>query len=190
VLVRQAHPGGREPEYRDLEQKLADARAYQREEGIPWPVLVDDLEGTVHQAWGGQADPAYVLDRDGVVAFHASSTTPKALSGALEDLLAQEGRGVVWGGVRRRPELGPMLTDGWRGLRRGLPRSALDLMVAAPLAPVALFLGHVLRPVLAPITLRDRPLVRRRTAARAGALLGVAAGLLAVGLITQRALRA
>ena len=68
MLVRQAHPGPRVPPYRSLEQKLQDAHSYQRDEGIPWPVLVDDLAGTVHQVYGRLADPTYLIDADGRVA--------------------------------------------------------------------------------------------------------------------------
>ena len=50
VLVRQAHPGERHGAYDSYAEKLADARAYAREEDIPWPVLVDDLSGTVQLA--------------------------------------------------------------------------------------------------------------------------------------------
>ena len=55
VLVRQAHPGERHGAYRTYEDKLADGHAYRREEHLPWPVLIDDLEGTVQRAYGGLA---------------------------------------------------------------------------------------------------------------------------------------
>ena len=45
VLIRQAHPGPGVRPYRDFEQKLRDGQRYRQEEGTPWPVLVDDLEG-------------------------------------------------------------------------------------------------------------------------------------------------
>ncbi len=48
VVVRQAHQGPTEPPYASVEQKMADA---QRSEQIPWPALVDDVEGTVHRAY-------------------------------------------------------------------------------------------------------------------------------------------
>jgi hypothetical protein len=44
-------------EYKAPEQKAADAEAYRREERIPWTVVVDDLAGTVHRAYGGLANP-------------------------------------------------------------------------------------------------------------------------------------
>jgi thiol-disulfide isomerase/thioredoxin len=47
VFVRQAHPGGRHGPYRSMSEKIREAKDYRREESIPWPVVVDDLNGTV-----------------------------------------------------------------------------------------------------------------------------------------------
>lgn len=182
VVIRQAHPGGKEPPYRTFAQKMADAQAYQREEDIPWPVLVDDLEGSVHQAWGGLSDPAYLLDREGRVALYCTWTSGSALRRGMEELLAQGGRGIVAGGLHRPPEVGPMLTDGWRALQRGLPGSAVDMMIAIPFSPAVLWLGYQLKPVLGG---RARLAQRRRP--RRLALL--AAGAVALGLLARRVLR-
>lgn len=149
MLIRQAHPGPAVPAYRRLEQKLHDARRYVAEEAIPWPVLVDDLRGTVHQVYGGLADPIYLIDADGRVAFHELWTDGPTLHLALEELLGQGGRGVVLSGA---------VTDGWRAIERGLPQSFTDLLVAAPGSPALLWVGDKLRPVLAPWSLRARPI--------------------------------
>ncbi len=158
VLIRQAHPGPAVPAYHRLEQKLHDAQRYVAEEQIPWPVLVDDLRGTVHQVYGGLADPIYLIDADGRVAFYELWTDGPTLHRALERLLAQGGRGLVEGGLDRRPHLSGAVTDGWRAIERGLPQSFTDLLVAAPGSPALLWVGDKLRPVLAPWSLRARPL--------------------------------
>lgn len=173
VLVRQAHPGPEVPAYRRSEQKGRDAEAYQREEAIPWTVLVDDLDGTAHRLYGGLADPTYLIDAEGRVAFANLWTGAPVLHEAIAALLAQGGRGVVLGGWERRPHPGPMLTDGWRALRRGLPQSVVDLMFAVPGSPVPLWLGYQLRPLLAPLTLRAEPLP---APAQAALLAGFAVG--------------
>lgn len=174
IVIRQAHPGPDEPPYRTFSEKFRDARRYQRDEGIPWVVLADDLAGTVHQVYGGLADPAYLIDRDGRVAFYDMWTDVPSLYEAIAELLAQDGRGVVRSGMKRRPAITPALTDGWRGIRRGLPQSALDLMVAMPGTPLALWLGCQLKPLLAPLTLREKPLPPAARAAVAGSWLAVA----------------
>jgi hypothetical protein len=183
VVIRQAHPGPGVREYRTLDEKIRDAVRYQEEERIPWIILVDDLEGTVHRTYGELADPTYLIDRDGRVSFYNLWTSAPALHEAIEALLAQEGRGVVAGGIERRPHLLPALTDGWRGLRRGLPQSAIDLETASPGAAGLTWLGHQFRPLLAPLALRAQPLP---AAARAGLILGAGALVWLVAQARQR----
>jgi hypothetical protein len=158
VVIRQAHPGPEVPPYQSFEQKMRDAYRYQREEAIPWPILVDDLAGVIHQVYGGLADPTYLIDIDGRVAFYNMWTYAPALHEALEELLAQGGRGVVKGGVDRTPYLLPAMADGWRGLQRGLWQSYTDLETAAPGMGAGLWLGYQLRPLTAPLALRAEPL--------------------------------
>jgi hypothetical protein len=158
VFVRQAHPGPAVPAYHSFEQKLRDAEAYQRDEGIPWTVVVDDLQGTVHHEYGTLADPTYLIDRDGRVAFVNVVTSAPVLQEAIASLLEQGGQGVVRGGSDRLPHLWPTLAAGWPALRRGLPQSFADLMFAAPGSPALIWLGYQLRPLLAPLALRTEPL--------------------------------
>ena len=177
VVIRQAHPGPNARPYRSPEEKQRDAWTYQRDEGIPWPVLVDDVPGTVHRSYGGLADPTYLIDADGRVAYYNMWTYAPSLHEAIEALLRQGGRGVVLGGIRRTPNLGPTMTDGWRGLRRGLPQSFVDLELATPGSASGAWLGHQLRPILAPLTLRAEPLPRpARLGLTIGALLVTTVG--------------
>ncbi len=178
ILVRQAHPGPEVPPYRSIEQKGRDADLYRREEGIPWPTLFDDLQGTVHQVYGGLSDPTYLLDADGRVAFYNLWTYAPALHEAIDALLARGGRGVVKGGVDRKPYLLAAVTNGWHGLERGLAQSVVDLELALPGSAAGIWLGARLRPLLAPLTLRAEPLP---APARAALALG-AAGLVGLGV--------
>ena len=116
VLVRQAHPGGRHGAYHTYEQKLADARAYRREEHLPWPVLVDDLEGSVQRAYGGLAAAAYLIDSQGRVAFCGTWGQSPALRAAIDELLDRGGADAPAGkGVDRRPHLGAAIVAGQGG---------------------------------------------------------------------------
>ncbi len=176
VMVRQAHPGPAEPAYATFEEKREDAETYQREEGISWPVLVDDLEGTVHQVYSGLADPSYLIDADGRVAYYNMWTYSPVLHQAIEALLAQGGRGVVLGeGIDQTPHLMPSMTDGWKGLRRGLPQSFVDMETAAPTSATMMWLGHQLRPLLAPLALREKPLPSSAKLVIGGAVVAAAA---------------
>lgn len=180
VVVRQAHPGPEAPAYAHFEQKMTDARHYQEHEDIPWTVLVDDLAGTTHQVYGGLFDPTYLIDADGRVAFYNLWTHAPTLHQAITALMRRGGLGVVTGGVDRRPHVWPALTDGWKGLRRGLPQSFIELEMAAPLTASSTWLGYQLRPLLAPLTLRPTPLPRT-------AQMGLAIGAVALfGLLARR----
>lgn len=179
VLVRQAHPGPGAPAYQSDDQKLEDARRYQQEEGIPWPVLADDLAGTVHQVYGMLPDATYLIDVDGRIAFYNMWTHAPTLTAALEQLFRQDCRGVVGDGYDRVIHLWPALTVGWRGIERGLPDSYRDLQRAVPGSGSLLRLGYRMRPLLAPMTLRT---TTTPMPVRAGLIAGVAvASLLAVG---------
>lgn len=177
VLVRQEHPGPAVPPYHDIQGKVGDAQRYRREEGIPWPIAADDLEGSAHQVYGGLADPTYLIDADGRVAFYNMWTHAPTLHIAIAALLAQGGRGVVNGGIDRFPHFAAALTDGWKGLRRGLPQSLIDMETAGPGTGVTAWLGYQLRPILAPLTLRATPLP---LPARLGLLTVAAVAALAV----------
>jgi hypothetical protein len=179
VEIRQAHPGPEVPPYVHFDDKVKDAQQYQREHEIPWTVLVDDLQGTVHQAYNGLADPTFLIDAEGRVAFVNALTHAPTLHRAIETLIVQGSLGVVDSGWDRVPRLGPTLTDGWKGLRRGLPQSLIDIELAGPGSGIGSWLGHQLRPALAPLTLRSTPLP-------AAIRIGLnAAGLLA-GLLAMR----
>ncbi|CAN5415801.1 hypothetical protein BH18ACI1_BH18ACI1_12790 [soil metagenome] len=120
--------------------------------------MVDDLQGTAHQVYGGLADPTYLIDADGRVSFYNMWTHAPTLHEAIEELLNQGGRGVVKGGTHRMPHLLATITDGWKGLRRGFPQSAVELELSAPGMASGPWLGYQLRSLLAPLTLRGKPL--------------------------------
>lgn len=176
VLIRQGHPGPRVPPYRSFEQKMADARAHVIDDGIPWRVLVDDLEGTVHRDYGMLADPTFLIDRDGRVAFYNAITHAPTLHRAICDLMEWGGLGVAGRGFDRRVHAMPIVAAGWPAIRRGLPQSAIELELALPGGAALPFIGAALRPALRPIALRGTPIPRgvRWGAAAALSLAAVA----------------
>jgi hypothetical protein len=158
VLTRQAHPGSGERAYENSAEKLQDSQVWKQYRDIPWPVLVDDLPGEVHQVYGGMADPIYLIDADGRVAYYNMWAHSPTMHRAIEALLKQGGTGAVNGGIDHVPHLLPVITDGWKGIRLGLPESYIDLVTATPMTGVAMPLGYLARPMLAPVTLRAKPL--------------------------------
>ncbi len=158
ILIRQAHPGPDAPGYRTMQQKMRDARRFQQEDNMPWLLLVDDLQGSAHQVYGGLANPTYLIDSDGNVAHYNMWTYAPGLHLAIEELVNNGGAGVVKGGIDHVPHLGASFAHGWRGLRRGLPQSLLELERSMPLLGVELWAGHRLRRLLEPWVIRSKPL--------------------------------
>ncbi len=156
VLTRQAHPGPSVEAYDSLGRKLEDGLRHQRENRVPYPVLVDDIEGRVHQVYGGLADPTYLIDAAGRVAFYDKWTNPKGLDSAIERLLARGGYGVIEDGFESKPAVGPILLDGWPAIRRGLPQSYIDLETAMPGSGTVLLVGHTLKPLFSRKPGRER----------------------------------
>lgn len=138
--------------------KLRDTQRYRKEELIPWTVAADDFAGTAHQVYGGMSDPTYLIDKNGRVAFYNMWTHVPTLYRAIEALLKQQGVGIVRGGIDQFMHLAPAMTAGWPAIQRGLPQSLLDLEMAAPTSGMSLWLAYQLRPLLAPITQREKPL--------------------------------
>lgn len=158
VIVRQAHPGEDRHGFQSYEQKMAAAREYQRLEAIPWPVLVDDYEGRTHRAYSREmADPTFLLDADGRVAFYNMWTHVPTLKTALDALLAQAGRGVIGGGIDRKPHLLASFVDGYRGPRRGGRRAVLEYDLGGFGAGSLSFLGQKAKPLLEGVALRAAP---------------------------------
>ena len=157
-MVRQAHRGERRGPYHSFEQTLADAREFQRDEGIGCRGLADDLEATVHRGYGGMSDPVYLIDAGGRVAFYGMWIDGPRLKQAIDELLQRGGQGHVAGGVDRRPHLAAALVEGWRTMSRGGRRAVLEMAVAWPPVTLLLLLGNLTRPLLRPLLVRSTPL--------------------------------
>jgi hypothetical protein len=178
VLLRQAHPGELRGPYQSYEEKLESAREYKREDGIEWTVLVDDLSGKTHRVYSREmADPVFLIDSEGRVAFYGMWTHPPTLKQAIDELLAQGGRGVVRSGIDRVPHLFGSFVDGYRALRRGGRRAVLEYDLASLGGGTLSFLGSKAKPLLAPLALRAEPLptvARLTLGGAAAAILGAA----------------
>ncbi len=183
IIIRQAHPGELRGAYRNHEEMLADARAYKRDEEIEWPVLADDYEGAVHRTYSREmADPSFLIDSEGRVAFYCMWTHAPTLKRAIDELLEQGGSGApVAGGIDQKPHLLASFVDGYRGISRGGKRGVREYITGGLGAGILTILGNKARPVLAPIALRATPLPLAARLAMGGAAtagLGAAVWLL------------
>jgi hypothetical protein len=88
------------------------------------PILVDELDGSIHKKYGGMPNPTFLIDRSGQVAFRSTWTDPKKIAAALEALQqAQEARNtdhaVVLGGEHTSMPALRALLHTHRALQRG-----------------------------------------------------------------------
>jgi hypothetical protein len=185
VVIRQAHPGEKRGRYLDYGDKLESAREYQRLEGIDWPVLVDDYAGTVHRQYSKEmADPSFLIDAEGKVAFYGMWTHGPALKRAFDELLARGGTGApVAGGIDRMPHMLASIVDGYRGPARGGRRAVRELDTAGLGIGTLSRLGSWAKPVLGPIALRAEPL---RPAAKTALMTGLLGAVVATRLAGAR----
>jgi hypothetical protein len=127
-------------------------------DNLAWPVVVDDYEGTIHRQYSAEmADPSFLVDAEGDLAFYGMWTHIPTLKRAIDELLARDGRGTVAGGTDRQPHLAASFVDGYRGLRRGGRRAVLEFDLGSGGGGTMSFLGHKAKPLLEGFALNARP---------------------------------
>lgn len=91
VYAREAHPGENFPCHTNFEQKLAHARELRELERVKIPILIDDLEGTLHRAYGSLPNMVYMIDREGTVVYKSDWTDAAEIEGMCESLIRLDG---------------------------------------------------------------------------------------------------
>ena len=85
VYTREAHPGEIRPHHTSFEQKLDQARAFQKEYDIQRPILVDSLDGAAHRAYGSLPDMLYLVGKGhGLIWFRSDWTDADTLQLILD----------------------------------------------------------------------------------------------------------
>jgi len=98
--------------------------------GVDWPVLVDDLDGTVHRLLDTKQNSIHILDSDGTILFRALFARDPAVTRAITAILqGQRGRTQARGRL-----VGAMRSIGFieETLRRAGPRAYGDAIKAVP----------------------------------------------------------
>jgi hypothetical protein len=136
VYVREPHPGENYHEHRSWEQKVRYACDCREQDGIRTMLVVDDLEGTMHRAYGEMPNMVYVIGKDGRIFYKAMWTNHEDIETVLESLVRfDEGS---QSGARVMPFYSERL--GFRGgytsgasahvLERAGPKAAKDFQAA------------------------------------------------------------
>lgn len=85
IYVREAHPGERLGPHRSMKEKLAAARLVKPRYGEHRKVLVDNLEGDFHSAYGSMPNVIYIIRADGTVHYRSNWAAPQLVRDALRD---------------------------------------------------------------------------------------------------------
>ncbi len=140
LYVREGHPGELYSQPHAIEDKLHHARDLQRTFDISWPVAVDNIEGSLHQALDAKPNSLHLVDSNGRVIFRALwAEDTSSIEQAVEELA----RGKALTKSESQRMLGPVLRAGGyitEVLRTGGRTAVRDVWLAAP--PMIL-LGHL-----------------------------------------------
>jgi hypothetical protein len=115
------------PAHSGFEEKLTAARRLRDELGITRPILVDDIEGTVHHAYGLLPNMSWVLERGGSILYKAMWTSAAHVGDFLEAQAASPPGPAS--GTFYAEQLGPIVRDRdafYRGLERNGPRAGTE----------------------------------------------------------------
>lgn len=184
LYVREAHPGENLPAHKSYEQKRDQAEYFRRVTDLPWPVLIDDLEGTVHKKYGLLPNSLFLLDADGKVSFTEGIAHAPTLRQALEHLFSQNSRGVVPEGEDKTPHMLGPTAYGWEAIERGGEISKRDLGKRMPPLAQNLWAGDKMEPVLGSAASSSKKLEPKTKIALMGA--AVVAGLLTLSYFKTR----
>lgn len=85
IYVREAHPGARRGPTQDMEQKIALAREMQSAFGEHREILVDSVDGDMHQAYGALPNMVYVVSPEGKVIYRCDWSFAKRIDAVLQN---------------------------------------------------------------------------------------------------------
>ena len=127
LYVREAHPGDRIPEHRNMQEKVSLAHQLLQAEDEQRTILIDDLEGSFHNVYGNLPNVFYILDEVGMVLYRADWNNHAYAKRALADINA--GKKPVTPSFGFRPIAPPILL---RVLNRAGVDAVFDFFLALP----------------------------------------------------------
>ena len=134
IYTHEAHPGEHLPHHTSFPQKMEHAHALKAQLGIQRTVLVDNLDGDCHRAYGSMPNMSWIISRSGRPVYKADWTDSGDVTDALTQLLGLADR--------RKIERKPMIPytsnrliyrfqdrDGFlRGLERNGPKAVTEYL--------------------------------------------------------------
>ena len=133
LYTREAHPGENYRHHATMDDKRHHARAFRQHASIEREILLDDVAGTAHRAYGMLPNMTWIIGRGGVIYYKVAWTDVADLEAALVATLD---------GLERRPSepIAPFYAERLSWRVRDLDAFRRQLEIAGPQA-VADFFG-------------------------------------------------
>jgi hypothetical protein len=87
IYTREAHPGENYRHHASMDDKRRNARAFREHSGVRRQILLDDLSGSAHRAYGLLPNMTWIVGRGGFIHYKSAWTSPSDVEDALEGIL-------------------------------------------------------------------------------------------------------
>ncbi|MBI4473129.1 MAG: hypothetical protein HY646_10700 [Acidobacteria bacterium] len=87
IYTREAHPGENYRHHTSMDGKRRNGQAFREHCRIRRPILLDDLEGSAHHAYGLLPNMTWIIGRGGFIHYKSAWTSPNDAANALESIL-------------------------------------------------------------------------------------------------------
>ncbi len=87
IYTREAHPGENYRHHRSIEDKRRNASAFKEHCRIRRQILLDDIRGSAHYAYGLLPNMTWIIGRGGFIHYKSAWTSPADVTGALDAIL-------------------------------------------------------------------------------------------------------
>lgn len=84
IYTNEAHPGEHYPHLESMEQKLDHAKALKQELGVNRPILLDALDGAMHQTYGGMPNMSWIISKSGIPVYKSDWTDDRSVKNAVD----------------------------------------------------------------------------------------------------------
>ncbi len=145
VYVREGHPGEEYPQPHDFSEKAEHARVMREIYGVSWPVIIDDIDGTLHRALDSKPNSLYIVDASGTIVFRSVWAGDTASVNEAVRRVA-EGEPIVRS--ESQAMLGPLFRSFeymWDVITMAGHNAVRDLILGAPPAALGAWLAKTLR---------------------------------------------
>src|SRR5438093_13400578 len=87
IYTREAHPGENYRHHSSMDDKRRNARAFREHSKLRRQIVLDDIKGSAHRAYGLLPNMTWIMGRGGFIHYKSAWTSPPDVADALEAVL-------------------------------------------------------------------------------------------------------